>query len=171
MDILRTNVTNNCNGSKCSNCGECCGEFLPITKKEYYIIKDYLLNHPEIVEQVHAEGGNVHLLCPFRDRENKCCTIYPVRPLVCRQFLCLKSLKTIEKAKLELHKRADFNHMDNVNGPMVNLVSFHALFFNDVFWEADVLFNMCEGNLNMFKALSQHTYFDYKDMINNMEDK
>lgn len=171
MDILRTNVTNNCNGSKCSNCGECCGEFLPITKKEYYIIKDYLLKHPEITEQVHVEGGNVHLLCPFRDRENKCCTIYPVRPLVCRQFLCLKSLKTIEKAKIDLHKRADFNHMDTANSPMINLISFHALFFGDVKWEADVLYNMCEQNLAMLRALNVNTVVDYENMIKNMEDK
>lgn len=168
--VMTMSITNNCNSSKCSNCGECCSEFLPITKKEYYVIKEYLENHPEIKEQKHINKKDMHLLCPFRDNENKCCTIYPVRPLVCKQFLCLKNKEHIESTKIKLHKRAYFNHMDSENN-MVNLVSFHALFFNDINWEAQALYLLVDKNINAFKYLSGVTFIDYKNIIKQLEDK
>ena len=36
-----------CNG-KCSGCGNCCTDFLPLTQAEVKRIQSYLVSHPEI---------------------------------------------------------------------------------------------------------------------------
>ena len=101
-----------CNG-KCSNCGNCCIPWLPLTNEEIKVIKDYISKH-NIKPIPLQEGNNYYLDCCFHDRKNKRCTIYPVRPEVCRNFICSASNKKIKKDRYYYDKRADVNgvHLD-----------------------------------------------------------
>lgn len=97
-----------CNG-RCSNCGNCCVPYLPITKQEYKTIKRYIKKHNIKEIRPIREGNDVYISCPFRDYKNKRCTIYPVRPEVCRKFLCSKSESEINANKKYYDLRADIN--------------------------------------------------------------
>ena len=101
-----------CNG-KCSNCGNCCIPWLPLTNEEIKVIKDYISKH-NIKPIPLQEGNNYYLDCCFHDRKNKRCTIYPVRPEVCRNFICSASNSKIKKDRYYYDKRADVNgvHLD-----------------------------------------------------------
>lgn len=66
----------------CTNCGECCGAIL-VTKKEIDEIQRYLEKYPEVRQEASQREGKF-LHCPFRDDEKYRCSIYSVRPLVCR---------------------------------------------------------------------------------------
>lgn len=78
---------------ECSNCGNCCSNSLYLTQKEINTIKVYIKKH-HIKEQIHrilpaVEQPVLDMTCPFLDNNaEKKCTIYPVRPLVCRRFIC-----------------------------------------------------------------------------------
>lgn len=101
-----------CNG-KCSNCGDCCIPWLPLTNEEIKVIKDYISKH-NIKPIPLREGNNYYFDCCFHDRKNKRCTIYPVRPEVCRNFICSASNKKIKKDRYYYDNRADVNgvHLD-----------------------------------------------------------
>lgn len=89
---------------RCSNCGECCTNFIPMTKDEIKQIHSYLGKHPEVTEQRH-EGAEFDLTCPFRDENKKRCLIYEVRPAICRSFICNKDTDVLKQEKLQAHKR------------------------------------------------------------------
>lgn len=80
-------------GGKCSCCGNCCSNSLYLTQKEINTIKAYIRKH-NIKEQTHRlipvkEQPVLDMMCPFLDdNAEKKCTIYPVRPFVCRKFIC-----------------------------------------------------------------------------------
>ena len=80
---------------KCSGCGACCSDLLPITNKEINQIHRYIKKH-NIKRQSHgvfalAKPG-YDMVCPFMDdsKRNHKCTIYEVRPMICRDFICKK---------------------------------------------------------------------------------
>lgn len=98
MDI--TNFTVN---GKCSNCGACCSNLLPLSDKEVQEIKRYVKKH-NIKEQRHNAFSGYDMTCPFRDEVNKKCLIYPIRPAICRQFMCNHTIADIRKAKVDFHK-------------------------------------------------------------------
>ena len=107
-----------CNG-KCSNCGNCCIPWCPITKEEYKIIKTYIKKHnikPVPLYTKNTEGlvDSYFLDCCFHDRLNKKCLIYEVRPEVCRNFSCAHSFKRVDKDRRYYDKRAYYNgrHLD-----------------------------------------------------------
>jgi len=96
---------------KCSGCGECCSNFLPISDAEKRRIKDYIKKHnikAQVRTSVLETEKTIDLTCPFRDNKNKICTIYEVRPAICRSFLCSHKTEDIKKAKI------DFNTKYNV---------------------------------------------------------
>lgn len=78
-----------CNG-QCSGCGQCCGDILHLSKEEIRTIEKYLKTH-----EIEATPRNVLVsydnTCPFRDRKNKICKIYEVRPQICRAYKCDKT--------------------------------------------------------------------------------
>ena len=77
---------------KCSNCGSCCSDFLPVSDKEIKVIRKYMKQH-NIKEQKHfvpAAHPVVDLTCPFRNNSKKICEIYEVRPMICREWQCNK---------------------------------------------------------------------------------
>ena len=76
-----------CNG-ECSKCGSCCGLFIPFTDEELQLIKDYVkVNKIKPTNRI-INGNQLIAQCCFYDRENKKCNIYPVRPYVCKDFMC-----------------------------------------------------------------------------------
>lgn len=87
---MEDNVFNFTVDGKCSNCGACCSNFLPMSRKEVERIRAFIKKN-NIRESVHllpvAKPG-YDATCPFRDNARKICTIYPVRPKICKQFIC-----------------------------------------------------------------------------------
>ena len=76
---------------KCSGCGQCCAAVLPVSEEELKIITKYIAKH-NIKPQRHDIGfsrPHKDLTCPFLDnRKEYRCLIYPVRPDVCKHFIC-----------------------------------------------------------------------------------
>lgn len=87
---MEDNVYNFTKDGKCSNCGNCCSNFLPMSRKEIKKIRDYIRKN-KIRENIHqppvAKPG-YDATCPFRDNTKGICTIYPVRPEICKAFIC-----------------------------------------------------------------------------------
>ena len=92
---------------KCSSCGACCSNVLPLSGKEIKEIKRYVKKH-RIKEQKHLApmANNIlDLTCPFRDDINRKCLIYDIRPGICRDFQCDKPAKGIQASKELYHKK------------------------------------------------------------------
>lgn len=87
---------------KCSQCGQCCSNLLPISEYEIERIRAYVKKH-DIKEQRHNAMMGTDMTCPFRDQAQKRCLIYEVRPEICRQFMCNHKLSDIKKAKINFH--------------------------------------------------------------------
>ena len=91
---------------RCSNCGSCCSNILPISKEEILQIKLYIKQH-QIKEQVcnYPTAEPVfNFVCPFRDAVGKKCLIYQVRPAICRDFQCDKPRNKILADKRMYHE-------------------------------------------------------------------
>jgi Fe-S-cluster containining protein len=78
---------------KCSQCGGCCSRFLPVTQKEINTIHQYIKEHniQKADHGVFAFAKPVFdLQCPFLDltKPKEKCSIYSVRPQICREFIC-----------------------------------------------------------------------------------
>lgn len=85
-----------CDG--CDECGLRCMDGFAVTHDEWKAIQEYLATRPEdetarvrqqekTVPWPGAEDtGATVTYCRFRDRERNNCSIYPVRPTICRLF-------------------------------------------------------------------------------------
>ena len=76
---------------QCSNCGSCCSNRLPLTNADINRIKNYIKKHnikPFVRTCNVLATSTIDLMCPFRDDRKEICTIYEVRPKVCRTFTC-----------------------------------------------------------------------------------
>lgn len=86
-----------CNG--CDECGARCVAGVPIQHEEFLALRAFVAGaegaDARRVEQEHKElpypgteesDGVFYTACRFRDVERGRCTVYPVRPLVCRLF-------------------------------------------------------------------------------------
>ena len=121
-------IKNYCINDKCSRCGCCCTEFAYISDEEISKIKRYLKKHP--VKEEHARpdfAGRVPMLCPFHNAIERKCNIYEVRPEVCREFQCNKSIEEIEAIKQKCAARGYHNAID--------VLSWHKEFFNNTLQE------------------------------------
>ena len=99
FDLCKT--TDFTNKGKCSNCGECCSDILPLTDADISRIKEHLKTKK--IEQ-NNKGANV-ILCPFRNNIARQCMIYSVRPVICRIFKCDKTLEqSVKELGLEAFK-------------------------------------------------------------------
>ena len=85
---------------KCTNCGQCCSDILPVSGSEIKTIKNYIRKH-KIQEQKHFApvAEYFDFTCPFRNNLEKKCVIYEVRPLICRCFKCDNPKNKIESDK------------------------------------------------------------------------
>ena len=93
-DDMENNLYNFTKNGTCSQCGNCCSNFLPLSADEVVTINNYVVNN-NIKECIHAlpvAGRVIDATCPFLDMEKpkEKCRIYPVRPLICRKFICNK---------------------------------------------------------------------------------
>lgn len=92
FEDIKDFVTDLTDNGKCTGCGACCSNLLPLSKQEVIRIKSYVKRH-KIKECRHAAPFSKSVLdmtCPFLDhtRGEKKCTVYPVRGRICRYFKC-----------------------------------------------------------------------------------
>lgn len=84
---------------KCIACGNCCSNILPMSGKEIETIRRYIKKNG-IKEQRHLlpiPGKAIDMTCPFLNMGVKLkCTIYEVRPLICREFCCNKDMQPVK---------------------------------------------------------------------------
>ena len=107
-------ITDFSKDGKCSNCGGCCNDILPLTNADINRIRNYVkknniqpCNHfPNVMTSIVVD-----VVCPFRNDSKKVCTIYPVRPTVCKGFSCYESKETVMKKLLCLHNKANKQSM------------------------------------------------------------
>ena len=82
---------------KCSSCGECCSNLLPLTIQEIIKIQKYI--EWKKIKPVHHRpailvGEYIDMVCPFCDlSKKKKCLIYNARPEICRSFNCHEAAK------------------------------------------------------------------------------
>lgn len=134
MGVTVTNFT--CNG-ECSNCGQCCGDILPLSKSDISKIDSYLKKH-----KIEATPKNLLVAidntCPFRDEKNKKCKIYEVRPEICRVYKCDKTPQEVYKNR----EIVSFNKLQK---------SMRDLFFND------------NSNAKFISSLTNMPIYDRRD--------
>ena len=107
MENPDNGVADNTVDGKCSGCGSCCSNVLPLSQKEAEAIAKYIKKHG-IKEQKHILPTMIvhnDLSCPFRSATEGKCLIYPVRPAICRDFQCNMSQKRIEANKRMYYKK------------------------------------------------------------------
>ena len=92
----------------CSKCGECCSNFLPLALSEILRIKSFISEH-HITAINHAPNGYIDGMCPFLNHE-KLCTIYDIRPLICKVFKC--NIKKPQFKDLKLFLQEERNICD-----------------------------------------------------------
>lgn len=91
-DDFRNGVYDLTDNGKCTQCGECCSNFLPVSKREIEEIKRYIKKR-KVKERKHflpLVNPQIDATCPFLriDRKTERCNIYSVRPAICRWFKC-----------------------------------------------------------------------------------
>lgn len=76
----------------CTQCGNCCSRYLPLSHKDIKRIRHYIKEHDVLYERkrknvLETKERND---CPFLldDRAVERCSIYPARPTICREFNC-----------------------------------------------------------------------------------
>lgn len=92
---------------KCSSCGSCCSNYLPLSSKELKEIKRYVKKH-HIKPQKHlmpTVEPTVDFTCPLRNDAEQKCMCYEVRPQICRSFLCSNPKNGIWETKQEFHAK------------------------------------------------------------------
>lgn len=89
---MEDNIYNFTVGGKCSGCGNCCSNLLPMSDKEIRTIRNYIRkNHIlECKHNIPVINKPYDMTCPFLDtgKSKDKCRIYEVRPLICRLFIC-----------------------------------------------------------------------------------
>lgn len=107
LEEMRKGVYDFTVNGKCSGCGCCCSDLLPLSATEVKKIHAYIRSH-HIRECVNIPPTNEpvrDLTCPFRDNAKRKCTIYPIRPAICRDFQCDKQRKQIEADRQMYHEK------------------------------------------------------------------
>ena len=109
MDIPDGDLTykNNCIDGKCSNCGECCTDLLPLSAEEVRRLKAYARKHglKEHTQAPFFAAGATDLTCPFRNQAEGKCDVYEVRPRICRSFVCTKTREQAKHDRDLLHQK------------------------------------------------------------------
>lgn len=104
MDDVRRDVEHgvydNTDHGICTGCGECCSNLLPMTDSEVATIRRYIIKHgirQRVRKMNFLSDPVMDMTCPFLDdsKTKDKCTIYPVRPQICRSFNCRKHAEGI----------------------------------------------------------------------------
>lgn len=92
LEDMRNGTNDLTDNGKCVQCGACCSNFLPMSSFEIKRIKNYIKTHQvkEFRYLLPLSKMAVNFTCPFMDdsKNKEKCRIYPVRPEICRQFIC-----------------------------------------------------------------------------------
>ena len=109
LSDMEKGVYNLTDNGKCTQCGNCCSRLLPMTDKEIRTIKKYIKQHG-IKQQVHCiplAQPAFDLTCPFLNTGKKTgkCTIYDVRPAICKYFICSEPNGAIKHRELWIGER------------------------------------------------------------------
>ena len=103
LDDMKSGVYDFTKDGKCTGCGSCCSNLLPMTKKEVDEIRRYVKknNICEIHYLFPIATPVLNMTCPFLDlsKGKDKCRIYSVRPSVCRGFSCNKEVR--DKSKIQ----------------------------------------------------------------------
>ena len=109
---------------KCSHCGGCCSDLLRLSDKEVKTIREYVKKN-NIQEVDHSllfpsDTDAIDLTCPFLSVQGDIhtCLIYQVRPMICREFMCNMSEKTIDQLQRRYKAR-------------YSIISMRGTFFTD----------------------------------------
>ena len=97
IDKMNSDVYDFTDNGKCTQCGACCSNYLPMTQKEIATIHRFVKKH-DIKEFKHlfpVSNDTFDMTCPFMDdsKQKEKCKIYSVRPEICKQFICSKEKK------------------------------------------------------------------------------
>lgn len=76
-----------CNG-KCSKCGSCCSNLLPLTDQEISNLKQ-IIKKRKLKPYSHLVFNGYDMTCPFLNEKNQC-SIYKDRPYICKIYKCDK---------------------------------------------------------------------------------
>ena len=93
INTYKQGIYNFTDNGKCIECGNCCSRYLLMTQKEINTISKYI-QRKKIKQQIHSvnvlSGKVFDATCPFLDdtKPNHKCTIYEIRPQICRDFKC-----------------------------------------------------------------------------------
>ena len=98
-------ITNFTSGGQCSNCGACCSNYLPVSESDLKKIRKYVETHNIHDMRSELPAQVIDMRCPFRDEKKSKCVIYPVRPQICRSFICNMEEKDIVRNKNTFHHR------------------------------------------------------------------
>lgn len=162
MDKEVQNMTIN---NQCSHCGQCCGMFIPFTNKEIKEIKKYVKKHhiKPITDRETPNGFEAR--CCFYDKVNKKCNIYPVRPYVCRDFMCNHDDWKQRRDKYEL--------LGSYNSSLkpTKLAAFDDLIYEDysIIIRFIVGLTSKNGKIDYEDFIKAIKYFDREDLLQYMK--
>ena len=98
MEDMQQGIRDYTQDGHCSSCGNCCSNFLPLSVEECFRIRKYVQKKhiKECVNRPPTAKPVLDYTCPFRDNVKKICTIYAIRPLICKDWQCDKARKGIQ---------------------------------------------------------------------------
>lgn len=93
---------------RCNNCNDCCSMGTPLSTDEYNQIRKFFrtkqgnIIYAEAVHRIkkHTTKDTIYWLCPLSTSTRKC-SIYSLRPAICKDFHCSPSLVKIGYDKKE----------------------------------------------------------------------
>lgn len=164
-----------CNGN-CSRCGSCCGMFIPFTDGELKVIKEYVKKHNiQPYDRMNKLTGQFSAHCCFYDENKKECRIYPVRPYVCRDFICSRKNWKEYRDKYEL--RGKYN---SSLSKKTTMASFDDLIYGDYYPVIAYLLSMLPNSGNgiesetlvaLFRQANRLDLLQYFDAYNDKGEK
>lgn len=91
-------ITNNSCDGKCSCCGSCCSDIIPLTDAEVLALRKFVAKHKyKPNTKITAISTAVYdMTCPFLGKDNKC-EIYGNRPEICRLWTCYEANPATQK--------------------------------------------------------------------------
>ena len=160
-------VTDNTCNNECSRCGECCGLFIPFTRKELKKIQKYVKDKNIKPVMNRIKDNSFEARCCFYDTENKKCNIYDVRPYVCRNFMC--NHKDWKERRDKYEERAYYN---STKSSKQVLATFDDLVYGDLFPIIQFLVSLCSdinGKVEEKDFVLALKHFNRTDILEHMQ--
>lgn len=92
IEDMQNGTYNHTDNGKCTGCGNCCSNLLPMTEKEIEVIRIYIKKHhiKEFKHGIPLANPVLNMTCLFlnTDKKTEKCSIYEVKPFICTAFIC-----------------------------------------------------------------------------------